>query len=82
MHTDPVDRAMVASIHRIGRVMGLRTVAERVECESVLTALREVGVDYAQGYAIARPVPLGALLQIERAAPDAGAIVPMPASAN
>jgi diguanylate cyclase (GGDEF)-like protein len=62
MDSDPVDRAMVASIHRIARVMGLRTVAERVESESVLAALRDVGVDYAQGYAIGRPAPLAGLI--------------------
>jgi diguanylate cyclase (GGDEF)-like protein len=65
MDDDPVDRAMVASIHRIARVMGLRTVAERVESESVLAALREVGVDYAQGYTIAAPAPLAAALQVD-----------------
>jgi EAL domain-containing protein (putative c-di-GMP-specific phosphodiesterase class I) len=43
--------------------MGLRTVAEWVESETVLAALRKVGVDYAQGYAIARPAPLDELLR-------------------
>ena len=70
MDTDPVDRAMVASIHRIGRVMGLHTVAERVESESVLAALREVGVDFAQGYAIARPAPLASVLRADFAVPS------------
>jgi len=65
MDSDPVDRTMVASIHRIARVMGLQTVAERVESGSVLGALREVGVDYAQGYTISRPAPLASLLQPE-----------------
>ncbi len=65
MDTDAVDHAMVASIQRIAGVMGLRTVAEHVESESVLMALRKVGVDYAQGYAIARPAPLADLLHAE-----------------
>jgi diguanylate cyclase (GGDEF)-like protein/PAS domain S-box-containing protein len=82
MHADPVDRAMVASIHRVGRVMGLRTVAERVECDSVLHALREVGVDYAQGYAIARPLPLTALLQGDPAQAEATGAAPVQASAG
>ncbi len=82
MHADPVDRAMVASIHWVGRVMGLRTVAERVECDSVLQALREVGVDYAQGYAIARPLPLTTLLQGDQAPPQAADTVPVQASAG
>jgi EAL domain-containing protein (putative c-di-GMP-specific phosphodiesterase class I) len=63
MDTDAVDRAMVASIHQIVRVMGLRTVAERVESDDVLAVLREIGVDYAQGYGIARPAPLAVVLQ-------------------
>jgi EAL domain-containing protein (putative c-di-GMP-specific phosphodiesterase class I) len=77
MDTDPVDRAMVASIHRIVRVMGLRTVAEHVESHSVLAALRDVGVDYAQGFGIARPAPLADVLRAE----SAGAAVPMERSA-
>ena len=56
MVDDPVDRAMVEAIHRIGHVMGLETIAEFVESEEILEALREIGVDYAQGYAIGRPV--------------------------
>jgi EAL domain-containing protein (putative c-di-GMP-specific phosphodiesterase class I) len=77
MDTDPVDRAMVASIHRIARVMGLRTVAEHVESHSVLAALRDVGVDYGQGFGIARPAPLADILRAE----SAGAAVPMEKSA-
>ncbi|WP_428610510.1 EAL domain-containing protein [Sedimenticola sp.] len=56
--TDPIDRAMVQAINQIGQVMGLKTIAEFVENETVLTLLREIGVDFAQGYGIARPVPL------------------------
>lgn len=69
MDTNPVDRTMVASIHRIARVMGLRTVAEHVETKAVLSALREVGVDYAQGFVIAHPAPLAGLLQVRDEAP-------------
>jgi len=55
MLTDPVDAAMVEAIHRIGRVMGKQTIAESVETAATLDALRSVGVDYAQGNAIAAP---------------------------
>ena len=55
MLTDPVDAAMVEAIHRIGRVMGKQTIAESVETQAALDALRSVGVDYAQGNAIAPP---------------------------
>lgn len=56
--TDPIDFAMVETIHRIGGIMGVRTVAESVENESVLEALALIGVDFAQGFHIRQPVPL------------------------
>jgi len=55
MLQDPVDAAMVEAIHRIGRVMGKQTIAESVETAATLEALRSVGVDFAQGNAIAPP---------------------------
>ena len=42
----------------VGRVLGVRTIAEFVETEAVQRSLCEIGVDYAQGYAIHRPEPL------------------------
>jgi diguanylate cyclase (GGDEF)-like protein/PAS domain S-box-containing protein len=60
--SNEVDRAMVASLHQIVKVMGLRTVAERVESLDTLEQLRAIGVDYAQGYAIERPRPLEEVL--------------------
>ncbi len=55
---DPMDFALVKSINDIGHVMGMRTIAEFVENEEVLEKLREMGVDYAQGYFVGRPVEL------------------------
>ncbi|NDP48349.1 MAG: EAL domain-containing protein [Sulfuriferula multivorans] len=55
---NPVDFAMVESINRIGHVMGIQTIAEFVEDEIILEKLREIGVDFAQGYAIHKPEPL------------------------
>ncbi|MEE8625258.1 MAG: EAL domain-containing protein [Acidiferrobacterales bacterium] len=55
---DPIDYAMVKAINEMGHVMGKETVAEFVEKEAILWKLREIGVDYAQGYAIAKPRPL------------------------
>ena len=56
--TDPIQREMVEAIHRIGKAMGLRTVGECVEDEITLRTLREIGFDYAQGFAINRPGPV------------------------
>ncbi|MGB5642135.1 MAG: PAS domain S-box protein [Gammaproteobacteria bacterium] len=55
---DPMDLAMVKSINEIGHVMGKKTIAEFVENAAVLERLREIGVDYAQGYGIGRPKPI------------------------
>ncbi|NUT14999.1 MAG: EAL domain-containing protein, partial [Cupriavidus sp.] len=57
-----VDREIVSSINDIGHRLGVRTVAEWVEDERTLDALRAIGVDYAQGYAIGRPVALDVFL--------------------
>jgi EAL domain-containing protein (putative c-di-GMP-specific phosphodiesterase class I) len=57
MLSDPIDNAMVEAINQIGHVMGKRTIAEYVEHEGILMRLRELGVDYAQGYGIAMPKP-------------------------
>jgi len=56
--TDPLSRAMVESIHQIGRVLGIATIAESVASEAALTTVRAIGVDYAQGNWIAAPRPL------------------------
>jgi diguanylate cyclase (GGDEF)-like protein/PAS domain S-box-containing protein len=58
MLDDPINSAIVNAINQIGHVMGIQTIAEFVENDSTLTKLRELGVDYAQGYGIARPEPL------------------------
>ncbi len=62
MAHDPIDRSMVTAINQIGHVMGIRTIAEFVETREVLAHLQEIGVDYAQGYALARPGPLDEIL--------------------
>ncbi|HEY0513665.1 MAG TPA: EAL domain-containing protein [Thermoanaerobaculia bacterium] len=58
MLEDRVKRAMVESINQIGHVMGLQTIAEWVENRQTHDALRELGVDYAQGFWLCRPQPL------------------------
>jgi EAL domain-containing protein (putative c-di-GMP-specific phosphodiesterase class I) len=67
MSSDKVDRAVVEAIQRIGRVMGLATIAESVENEATLRVLMEIGVDYAQGFHVARPA---LLTEITRQEPE------------
>ena len=66
MLEDPVNHAMVEAIHRIGHIMGKKTIAESVERRETLKALRTIGVDYAQGFAIASPAPFGQLRLLRR----------------
>ncbi|MEO7775513.1 MAG: EAL domain-containing protein [Steroidobacteraceae bacterium] len=54
---DPADRSMVEAICQVGRSLGIRTIAERVESRAVLEALAAIGVDYAQGYHVGEPKP-------------------------
>lgn len=56
--SNPVDYAMVKIMRQIGDVMDIQTIAKHVEHKRVLIKLKELGVDYAQGFEIAEPVPL------------------------
>ena len=59
---DPIDHAMVKSINEIGQVMGMQTIAEFVENDEIKGMLREIGVNYAQGYGIGKPIAFDELL--------------------
>ena len=59
--SNPIDRAMVEAVHKIGHQMGLKTVAEYVESDQTLAILRQIGVDYVQGNGVHRPEPLESL---------------------
>ena len=63
MVNDPIDQAMVAAINQVGHLMGMQTVAEFVENDQIVLALQEVGVDFAQGYCIAKPIPFVKMLE-------------------
>lgn len=53
--TDPVSFSIVTSINQVGHVLGLKTIAEFVEDEAVLNKLKEIGVDFVQGFYIHEP---------------------------
>lgn len=56
------DRAMARSINEIAHLLGKRTVAEHVEDSETLEHVKDIGFDYAQGYFLGRPAPLGDFL--------------------
>lgn len=73
---DSIDCAMVRSINEIGHVMGKKTIAEFVENSAVLDIIKSLGVDYAQGYGIGKPVPLDSFLASRPPPPTARCIPP------
>jgi diguanylate cyclase (GGDEF)-like protein len=65
INEDPIHLAMVQSINEVGHLMGMETVAEFVENDEIIKVLRDVGVDYAQGYGICPPRPLEIFERVE-----------------
>ena len=63
----PVDLAMVKSINEVGHVMGKKTIAEFVENSAIEDKLKELGVDYAQGLAINKPLPIASFFRVMEA---------------
>jgi len=60
--TNPVDLAMVQSIHSIAKAMKIKTIAEFVETAAVVPILESIGVEYAQGHYIGREVPIAGVV--------------------
>ena len=61
--TNRRSQAVVGGIVELARGFAVTTVAEYVENEAIAAMVRELGVDYAQGYAFGRPEPLEAVLE-------------------
>ena len=59
----PADYAVVRSINEIGHYMGKKTIAEYVEDAEILSSLKEIGVDFAQGFQISKPCLLDDLVK-------------------
>ena len=58
-----ISEAMVAAITQVAKVMELKTVAEYVESEETRKLISELGVDFAQGYIIGKPIALESVLE-------------------
>ena len=67
---DPIDYAMVKSINEIGQVMGMKTIAEFVENDTIKGMLEEISVDFAQGYGIEKPQPFDEIISNLNNIPD------------
>lgn len=68
MNQHPANIAIVEAIVSLARNLGMKTVAEWAENAETVETLAEIGVDYVQGFAIARPLPPQQLLQLRSAA--------------
>jgi len=68
MCNHPADIAIVEAIITLARNLGMRSIAEWVEDLETLCALKELGVDYVQGYAISKPQEATAILAASSAA--------------
>ena len=62
LEDNEVDHTMVDIINQLGHVMGLKTIAEFVENDRILSILQRLGVDFAQGYHFGQPMPLREVL--------------------
>ncbi len=63
MHINKVDHAMVRSIHSVAEAMNIKTVAEFVENNEILTELKSIGVHYGQGLYLGPPVAVKGLIE-------------------
>jgi diguanylate cyclase (GGDEF)-like protein/PAS domain S-box-containing protein len=68
--TNTRDYGLVASIVSMGRILGMRVVAEGVETADQVKRLKQIGCDYVQGYFFARPLPAPAFLRFLLEAED------------
>jgi diguanylate cyclase (GGDEF)-like protein/PAS domain S-box-containing protein len=70
---DPITRILASALNQIGHTLGLRTIGAEAEDEGAIAALREIGVDLAQGFCVGRPVPLETALDSLNALPNPAA---------
>ena len=63
MLEDPSEHSLIKAINDLGHLLGIQTIAECAECNAVVAELREIGVDYTQGYATGAPLPLEELVR-------------------
>jgi EAL domain-containing protein (putative c-di-GMP-specific phosphodiesterase class I) len=77
LERDQIDKAMTETINRIGHIMGIETIAEYAESETIIKELSGMGVDYAQGFGVCVPTPLFAPSPLAAPPPRAVAAIPV-----
>ena len=55
IHTETVTKAMVQAIHYLAKALGVKTIAEFAENQDIVDILKELNIDYAQGYHFGKP---------------------------
>jgi EAL domain-containing protein (putative c-di-GMP-specific phosphodiesterase class I) len=55
---DLIDKTMIESIHTMGHLLGIKSIAECADSEAIINEIRQIGIDYAQGYYLGDPVSL------------------------
>ena len=68
MNQHPANVSIVEAIVNLARNLGMKTIAEWAEDAATVQALAEIGVDYVQGFAVARPMAPEKLLEVSSAA--------------
>ncbi|WP_109994688.1 EAL domain-containing protein [Salinisphaera sp. LB1] len=66
---DPVEHSIIEALSKVSQAVGLRTVAEQVETKEQLDALERIGINYVQGYYIARPMPFEQFIESMKVEP-------------
>ncbi|MEN3185279.1 MAG: EAL domain-containing protein [Atribacterota bacterium] len=57
VHHEPIKKSVITAITTLAKEMGLKTIAEGVETEEEFSTVKDLGVDYAQGYLFGKPTP-------------------------
>lgn len=65
INSEPVNYAMVKAIHDVGKFMNMKTIAEYVENEEIFKTLKEIGVDYGQGYYFGKSTRLDEIIIVD-----------------
>ncbi len=66
MVADSIDSALVKAIHDVAKALKKKSVAEFVESKEIFDRLKQIGVDYAQGYYISKPLPIDEVMARNR----------------